>query len=237
MKAAVVEVVDYERWIRGLRDDREWIVQVKQAELSKSLHEIMADVYGFILPLRYDFSIALIDGITCDIFDLCDKLRGTISRILPLKVKIGVGYGMTLKEAQLRATNMLISNEDDFIDDFYKPSEKIVAAHIDVNSFMRETANGVYNTYQMMMRLYSSIMDFADRIGGLAYYLGGDNIILFSSVRELHLLDKLSNDGVKVGVGVAENPRKALSLAAKALEEIRLSNYNYKVKIVGGSER
>jgi GTP cyclohydrolase IIa len=234
MKAAVIEIVDYEDWIKSLGNDREWIVQIKQSEFSKNIHEEIAKLDGFAFPLRYDFSIVLIDGIKCDAENFYDKLRETGSRIFPLDIRVAVGFDLTLKGAQSKATKLLVSKKGEFfLDDFRKPNEKIVAIHIDVNSFKDRTKIGVYESYQEMMELYLSISHFIEKIGGLTCYLGGDNILAFTSIREIKYLMNLVRDRIKIGVGIAENPRKALALASQSLESIRLGKCNEKgIKVI-----
>jgi len=238
MKVVVVELADYEEWIKGLGEDREWMVQIKQAELSRGIHEELAKVNGFALPLSYDHWILLVDGVRCDAAEFFNRLKRRVLSILPVRVRMAAGYGRTLKEAQLKATTLLLDNAglDLFLEDFHAPDERVVAAHIDVNYYRGKLRLGVYGLYRKMMGLYAKLLDLTEELGGLSSYLGGDNIVAFLTTSDVGSLGRLADDDVKIGVGVAENARKALALASKALEELRLSGHGRRggVKVIWG---
>jgi GTP cyclohydrolase IIa len=100
----------------------------------------------------------------------------------------------------------------------------VAIAHLDINNITGETASdGVSRSYHRVLSLLGRIARIAEGGGGIAQYLGGDNIlVILPPVNYMTVVERLvEEDDLKVGIGVSRTARDALRLAARALRELR----------------
>jgi len=212
-KVAKVILRGYREWTESLGDDREWLIQKTQAEIDRAASIAAKEVNAFYLPTRKDVLIFILNGVR----DATPILRA-VEEASPVPVRVVLGCGKTPLEA-------IKSDED------CEGSSPIAAVHVDINSF---TSKDVYVGYLESVQLLEDLLKIGLGFGALGAYLGGDNVVLFSDpsvVEELALFVTSMYD-VKVGVGVAENARRALALAAKALRKLR-ENRRERLRIEG----
>ncbi len=228
MKIGVLELVGYREWTEELGSDREWIIQTIQSGIYKFLQEEFSRANGFVLPLRYDYYILVLNGVNID--DV-RRISMKLTDISPVPIKLVISCGDTPYEAQSKATSMLkgctgvictgnCSNKNEH------EAQKIAVAHFDINSFTKKIElASVYDTFIEIEELCINLSLKMRSIGGITQYLGGDNIVAFLSPNKIDDLRKiiLEKDLVdlKVGVGIAYTTRRAMELASKALDTIR----------------
>ncbi|MCE4609134.1 MAG: GTP cyclohydrolase IIa, partial [Desulfurococcales archaeon] len=72
--------------------------------------------------------------------------------------------------------------------------------------------------------------------GGIAQYLGGDNILVILPDHGYEALveEIASNTSLKVGVGISFRPRTAVMLATKALDQIRSGYVENNINVLTG---
>nr|MEB3859628.1 GTP cyclohydrolase IIa [Desulfurococcales archaeon] len=104
-------------------------------------------------------------------------------------------------------------------------SEIVAIAHVDIDDIMEETRkNGAVRTYNKVIDLLHKLASTVEEWGGLAQYLGGDNVlVVLPSTGYVEASSRLLSvrPGLKAGIGVSRKAREALQLAADALHEIR----------------
>ena len=229
MKIGVLELVGYRKWTEELGSDREWIIQSIQSGLYKFLQEEISRIGGFVLPLRYDYYILVLNGIETDgITEIIAKFAD----ISPVPPKLAVSCSETPYDAQLKATlilrkcNSMLCISDCVENE--KRDEKIVVAHFDIDSFTKKIElASVYDTFIEIEELCIDLGLKMKSIGGITQYLGGDNIVVFLSLSKINDLRKMVlRDDLKVGIGIAYTARKAMELASKALDTIRSMRKN-----------
>ncbi len=222
VKIGILELVGYKEWTEQLGSDREWLIQLIQSNMYRILQEKISEVNGFVLSLRYDYMILVLEGV-----DNSDVLNiiGSLEKISPVPLRLSIACGKTPYEAQCNASIKLRSSSDKYILEECNPTG-IMAAHFDMNDFTRLTSKlSVYDTFIGVEELYLYLTKEIQRIGGITQYLGGDNIVAFLSLDTLDAVKTLveKTKGVKVGIGIARNARKSLMYAALALDKIRKS--------------
>ncbi len=223
VKAGVLELIGYREWTESVGDDREWLLQKTQASLYASIQDAAARRGGFILPLRYDYMAVMASSL--DDRDL-EVVLSTAASNSPVPVRLSVACGSTPVEALNRAWSHLGDTPEGMM--FYEACDEpeyTAVAHLDINNITEATrARGVVETYNTVMRVLAEMNSIAVANGALAQYLGGDNVLVVLPLKGWRsIVEKLvAVDNLKAGVGIAASPRRALTLAAKALHEIRV---------------
>jgi len=234
-RAGIVELVGYRFWTESLGSDREWIIQTTQARIYNVLHKEFSNIGSFLYSLRYDYMV-FIDGNSKPqkYINILNKAR----KVSPVPLRIAISCGKTPVEAQSKATRALLSMEVQGLL-FDVPSKcrlsPIAAIHSDFNDFTGKIKEvSIYETYSELTKFYVRLKNFIMRNGGLTFYLGGDNFVSFLPVRKLNKAIKFLKEvpHLKSGIGVHKIPRRALTLATKALDEIRENRGNDKVKVL-----
>ncbi|WP_246263931.1 GTP cyclohydrolase IIa [Metallosphaera tengchongensis] len=217
----VLELYNYREWTEILGNDREWKIQLSQHSLVSKLLERSSQIGGILLPMRYDLLLIPSDGLRKS--SLMNLLRYS-SRLSPVAVRACLGYGKNPQKAQEEGYKC-VKNLDpgQFRLDSY-PDSNVVVAHFDLNGFTDLTfRTNVYDSFVEAQKFYMDILSTTYHLGGVAQYMGGDNIVAFLSEEEIDQVASIveNNPRIKVGIGVGVNARDALRKATKALTEIR----------------
>jgi len=216
----VIRLVNYREWIESLGFDREWVVQVVQSRIYSDIQSYVKDFNGFVLPLRYDVQVAILPR-SIPINDVVKGLEGLLRKFPQINAKVDSYCGLP-HEVLINGLNVSDCT-----------STEVCVAHIDLNNFtLRSVSEGYYRPYVEVLNIVTTL---ARRFMGKAVlqYLGGDNLVVVTSLKYLDEVIKESVDSdVKVGVGISEIPRKAFELAAKALSILRSEGRNSKYLIL-----
>ncbi len=218
----VIELVGYREWTESIGDDREWVIQSTQSQISKALHSIVKDWEGAALPLRYDYEIVILPYWT-DLRKFGKELLSELEGVVPTPVRLKYCCGPIPDSLDSCAEGMPDGCGAD----------EVAVAHADINFFTEMTTyKGFYGAYVTALKLVANTasMLVSDAI---VQYLGGDNLAAITSPHKLgKVLDViLSFEGVKVGVGISTSPRKAFEAAARSLREIREGGRKERVRI------
>jgi GTP cyclohydrolase IIa len=213
----VIRFEGYREWTESLGYDREWYIQLVQAKTYSVIQSFAADQEGLALPLRYDIQVILLPP-DQDPTVVRENLLNALRPYSPTPVRVAFLCGPVPDALERVKQDEELSRGNKGCN----PSP-LAVAHADVNHFTKATYNnGPYLPYVEILKLVSH---YAERLKtkALIQYLGGDNIAALADPKDIHeVVDELTRvDGVKVGVGISKSPRKAFSLAAKALTTIR----------------
>ena len=213
LRVAVLELRGYREWTESLGDDREWLIQARQAELYSLLSVEAAGVGALTVPFRHDVHLVLASSVP---HESLEYLAARAAEAAPTPVELRVGCGSTPAEAVSRAAKGVRRCAS---------REAVVLAHIDINSITRlDRADGLYSSYLRITRLYARLVEELSEYGAIVSYLGGDNMlaVLPFNREALDVLEYVvEEEDAKAGVGVAAKPREAARLATKCLDAIR----------------
>jgi len=228
IRVGVVRLEDYENWIRSLGYDREWMVQAAQADIYRCLVIESAEVGMFSLPLTYDSYLVIINAVGVEGFK---EVVSRLSDKAPVALAAYVGLGPSYLEAVKRLRALGETCEDALEEG---ELEDTVAVHLDLDDYNELVSNkGLHYVEELMNAALHRARKISAKHGGLAYYAGGDNIICFVPWERLNdFLDDVRARDFKVGVGIAPRPRDALTLAAQALDVIRLERQSDRVLVM-----
>ncbi len=223
IRVSVVELVGYREWTERLGPDREWFIQVSQSETYARAQRVAAKAGAHILPLRYDYMLVLASSIDeTQHREIIEEIKDAA----PVPVRASSACDNDPLSAESRAWMLLskLSPGDVFFS-ACDGEEMVAIAHVDIDDIMEETRrNGAVKTYNKVIDLLHKLATSVEKWGGLAQYLGGDNVLVVlppSSYREASMELLSVRPGLKAGIGVSRKARTALQLAADALHEIR----------------
>ena len=233
-RLTIIKLLGYREWTESLGDDREWIIQTNQSKTYTLIQQLFSKKQGFAIPIRYDYYIALSNGIDKETHR---EILLEIESIAPSGVKI---VSLTHKypfTAQLLGTRILEESSEKLVYIDGKEDENIIL-HIDFNDITAMTyMTSVFETYMKIMSFYTNITYAAARLGGITTYLGGDNMIAIMNKDTLREFINNIPSYVKIGGGSSYYPRKALELAARALAIIRKNREKHFLLLSDGEAR
>lgn len=216
---AVIRLIGYREWTENMGSDREYIIQDVQAKLHREISNFFSLKGGFAHPLRYDLMVG-VGGLGIKDYE---ELLKALTNISPVPVSIGLASDSTPLKAQRHASRNAFNAKPWSIIGVNDGCGSVIAAHIDIvdsSKYVYETS--AYDSYLKIIKLYNKIAYIIEKLGGLTFYQGGDNIIAFiSSPHDVERIPAINNIKLRIGVGIAENSRRAIALASQALDKLR----------------
>ncbi|ACB40661.1 GTP cyclohydrolase IIa [Pyrobaculum neutrophilum] len=205
----VVELKGYREWTESLGPRREHIIQQVQSRIQAAVWRSFTAVGALPHHFRYDFYIALVNGVS---LDLVKRAVEKAARASPVGAGFCLGVGETPYEAYLRCGG-----------GGGGAASPAVVAHMDViNSTEATRRNGPLDVYLKVVKLLGQLGERCKDLGCMAFYLGGDNIALFlPSPNAIYSILDGVDLRVRVGVGVAKRPYNAFVRATWALDRLR----------------
>lgn len=226
VQVSIIRLIGYREWTESLGFDREHVIQEVQGNLHRELSRIFSQYGAFAHPLRYDYMIAITNGMSVEDHKEVVKY---LKRISPVPIAIGIACDETPLIAEKKASQLAISAKPwEVVKQNSECNCKFVTiAHADiVNSTSLTISKSSYEVYSYVELMYRRFKKLSVRMGGLTLYLGGDNMLSILGnnvdIKSLRMFSK--KYCVRIGIGISINARKALTLAAKALHEMRSRN-------------
>ncbi|MGB9659695.1 MAG: GTP cyclohydrolase IIa [Nitrososphaerales archaeon] len=237
LKMTLIRIDNYGPWTLELGNDREYKLQILQAQLYAHLQRLFAEKGGALFYNRFDEMVAISNGISLE-----DHLRiqDEVLKNYPFTISMGIGLAEKPYDALEMATKALqkCSARDikKIVGKFDEPHEKSVKiVHIDVNNVTGNLIErlSAYETALMINRLNLKLGELFLNHKALTFFCGGDNFMVVAngvSDKEIkNILDEASKDfnlTLKAGIGIARTARKAIELATKGLDSIRNGKAN-----------
>ncbi|AFZ70115.1 hypothetical protein Calag_0338 [Caldisphaera lagunensis DSM 15908] len=230
IRISIIEQIGYREWTETIGTDREWKIQETQAKIYQEAQRIATKFGGFVLPLRYDYMTIISSNLT---EDEEKEILEVVSSLSPVAVRLSSDLGTTPLESENNAWSHISSIEPGKLGHFGNGKEFVIVSHIDLNGLTPITQKiGTFRTYGKILQILEKINSIAQGNGGVAQYLGGDNILVLlpdSNYEDL-VTKMISTDDLKAGIAIANKARDAMKLAAEALHEIRVTRNKRIVK-------
>lgn len=204
-----LKLIGYREWTETLGFRREHIIQQVQAELHKRAWAEYTSIDALPHHMRYDYLLVYSNNVPATA--LVERVKA-IREVSPVPVEYCIGRGPTPLDAY--------ENCDDGKD---TSGNSAVVGHMDIVNSTRQTERmGSYDVYVVVGDLLNKINSMCRGLGCLAFYLGGDNIMIFlPDVKTGYLLYDQVYIDVRLGIGVAERPYAAFTKATEALDSMR----------------
>ena len=233
IQLTIIRIEGYGPWTVTLGSDREAQLQMLQARIYHDVQRLFSERDGIVFFNRFDEYFAITNGLDAD-----DHLRiqRELTRLYDnMSMSMTIGTGKTAFEANINAyctrkegRNMLGNNSKIF-GSVNSHADIAQIMHIDIDSSTK-VGNWLspYELTALVMKIYSRIAEEFLKHNSLAFFLGGDNIMVISNgVRKEQadeVLKKVTADNdikLNCGIGIGKTGRKAAEAATKALDTIR----------------
>ncbi len=247
IQVTLIQIDNYGPWTVTPNPRAEPDLQTLQSRLYGDLEREFGARGGIVFFNRFDNLIAISNGINYDEHLL---IQQSIKNRYPITISMGVGCAETAIEAQKIATKLIQegggSQSQDrcevlSIDSLASEDDDVQIAHIDIDD-ITNTLTDVETAYDTSIIVYDvllTLMRELAEIGGLCFFIGGDNYmapsnnITESQLREaLARVDKKTGVKLKAGIGIAKTAGRAADLADIGLEKIRADLTDDSVLIV-----
>mgnify|MGYP001770653545 FL=1 len=216
VKVTLIELRGYREWTELLGSDREWRIQGAQARLYDVAMSAAARRGAMIVPLRYDYLLAVTSGLEeGSVKELIDE----VASASPVALRHSSACSSSPSEAARKAFRRLRGEDGDEC-----LGDAVAIAYVDIDDITGLTENtDPLEAYSVIQGLLHRVSSIAVPAGGVVQYLGGDNIMVLLPLDKYEAIsaDIASIARVKVGVGVGRTAREASALATAALDEIR----------------
>jgi len=239
LKMTLIRIDNYGPWTLELGNDREYQLQIIQAQLYAHLQRLFAEKGGALFYNRFDEMIAISNEISLE--DHL-KIQDEVSKNYPFTISMGIGLAEKPYDALEMATKALqkygssVKDVKKVVGEFDESYEKNVKiAHIDVNNVTDKLIDrpSAYETALMINRLNLKLGELFLNHKALTFFCGGDNFMVVangvSEIEVKNILEKAGKDfnlTLKAGIGIAKTARKAIELATKGLDFIRNGKAN-----------
>lgn len=233
IQLTIIRIEGYGPWTVTLGSDREAQLQMLQARIYHDVQRLFSERDGIVFFNRFDEYFAITNGLDVD-----DHLRiqHELTRLYDnMSMSMTIGTGKTAFEANIDAyctrkegRNMLGNNSKIF-GSVNSHADIAQIMHIDIDSSTK-VGNWLspYELTALVMKIYSRMAEEFLKHNSLAFFLGGDNIMVISNgVRKEQadeVLKKVTADNdikLNCGIGIGKTGRKAAEAATKALDTIR----------------
>jgi GTP cyclohydrolase IIa len=233
IQLTIIRIEGYGQWTVTLGSDREAQLQMLQARIYHDVQRLFSERDSIIFFNRFDEYFAITNGLSAndhrDIQHELTKLYDNMS------MSMAIGAGKTAFEANLNAYRMrkqgrmLDSTARIFGSDHHHDADVAQIMHIDIDGSAK-VGNWLspFEVTALVMKIYSRLVEEFLKYNSLAFFLGGDNVMVISNGMAKEQADKVIRSvtaGIDVklncGIGIGKTGRRAAEAATKALDTIR----------------
>ena len=231
IQLTIIRIEGYGPWTVTLGSDREAQLQMLQAKIYHDVQRLFSAKGGIVFFNRFDEYFAITNGLDAD--GHREIQRELAKAYKDLSMSMAIGAGKTAFEANLDAYSA--RKEGRIIDGgakiFGSVHEADVAQimHVDVDSSTKVGDRlSPYEVTALVMKVYSRLAEEFLKHNSLAFFLGGDNVMVISNGMTKEQADeaiKKVTAGIDIklncGIGIGRTGRRAAEAATKALDTIR----------------
>jgi len=228
IQLTIIRIEGYGPWTVTLGSDREAQLQMLQAKIYHDVQRLFSTKGGIVFFNRFDEYFAVTNGIGVN--DHRDILRELAKSYKDLTMSMAIGSGNTPFEANKEAYRARKEGKaPDRIFGSAHDADQAQIMHIDVDGSTKVGDRlSPYEVTALVMKIYSRLAEEFLKYNSLAFFLGGDNVMVISDGMTKEQADKVIKKvtaGIDVklncGIGIGKTGRKAAEAATKALDTIR----------------
>lgn len=231
IQLTIIRIEGYGPWTVTLGNDRESQLQMLQAKIYHDVQQQFSSRGGIVFFNRFDEYFAITNGLGLD--DHREIQRELAKTYKDLTMSMAIGSGGTPFEANTDAYSA--RKEGRALDAGARIFGSVRGAdlaqimHVDVDSSTK-VGNRLspYEVTALVMKIYSRLAEEFLKYNSLAFFLGGDNVMVISNGMTKEQADEVIKKvtaGIDVklncGIGIGKTGRKAAEAATEALDTIR----------------
>jgi GTP cyclohydrolase IIa len=233
IQLTIIRIEGYGQWTVTLGSDREAQLQMLQARIYHDVQQLFSERDCIVFFNRFDEYFAITNGLSAD--DHRDIQYELTKLYDNMSMSMAIGAGKTAFEANLNAyrerkeNSRMLDSGDARIFGSGRHADVAQIMHIDIDSSAK-VGNRLspFEVTALVMKIYSRLADEFLKYNSLAFFLGGDNVMVISNGMAKKQADKVIKNvtaGIDVrlncGIGIGKTGRRAAEAATKALDTIR----------------
>src|ERR671923_1392880 len=233
IQLTIIRIEGYGQWTVTLGSDREAQLQMLQARIYYDVQRLFSERDCIVFFNRFDEYFAITNGLSAD--DHRDIQYELTKLYDNMSMSMAIGAGKTAFEANLNAyrerkeNSRMLDSGDARIFGSGRHADVAQIMHIDIDSSAK-VGNRLspFEVTALVMKIYSRLAEEFLKYNSLAFFLGGDNVMVISNGMSKEQADKVIKNvtaGIDVrlncGIGIGKTGRRAAEAATKALDTIR----------------
>ncbi|HEU4605231.1 MAG TPA: GTP cyclohydrolase IIa [Nitrososphaera sp.] len=231
IQLTIIRIEGYGPWTVTLGSDREAQLQMLQAKIYHDVQRLFSAKDGIVFFNRFDEYFAITNGLGAA--DHLEIQRELVKAYKDLSMSMAIGAGKTAFEAnqdayRARKEGRMIDSDARIFGSVHE-ADVAQIMHVDVDSSTKVGDRlSPYEVTALVMKLYSRLAEEFLKHNSLAFFLGGDNVMVISNGMTKEQADeaiKKVTAGIDIklncGIGIGRTGRRAAEAATKALDTIR----------------
>jgi GTP cyclohydrolase IIa len=232
IQLTIIRIEGYGPWTVTLGSDREAQLQMLQAKIYHDVQRLFTVKDGIVFFNRFDEYFAITNGLNADDHR---EIQHELAKVYKdLSMSMAIGAGKTAFEANLNAYSArkggrIIDSDARIFGSSVQGADSAQIMHVDVDSSTKVGDRlSPYEVTALVMKIYSRLTEEFLKHNSLAFFLGGDNVMVISNGMTKEQADetmKKVTAGIDIklncGIGISRTGRRAAEAATKALDTIR----------------
>jgi GTP cyclohydrolase IIa len=232
IQLTIIRIEGYGQWTLTLGSDREAQLQMLQARIYHDVQRLFSERDSIVFFNRFDEYFAITNGLGVDDhLHIQHELTKLYDNML---MSMTIGAGKTAFEANLNAyrtrkEGRMLDGNSRIFGSVQPQADVAQIMHIDIDSSAK-VGNWLspYELTALIMKIYSRLAEEFLKHNSLAFFLGGDNVMVISNGMAKEQADVVlkkvtAGNDIKLncGIGIGKTGRRAAEAATKALDTIR----------------
>ena len=232
IQLTIIRIEGYGQWTLTLGSDREAQLQMLQARIYHDVQRLFSERESIVFFNRFDEYFAITNGLGVDDhLHIQHELTKLYDNML---MSMTIGAGKTAFEANLNAyrtrkEERMLDGNSRIFGSVQPQADVAQIMHIDIDSSAK-VGNWLspYELTALVMKIYSRLAEEFLKHDSLAFFLGGDNVMVISNGMSKEQADVVlkkvtAGNDIKLncGIGIGKTGRRAAEAATKALDTIR----------------
>ena len=232
IQLTIIRIEGYGQWTLTLGSDREAQLQMLQARIYHDVQRLFSERDSIVFFNRFDEYFAITNGLGVDDhLHIQHELTKLYDNML---MSMTIGAGKTAFEANLNAyrtrkEGRMLDGNSRIFGSVQPQADVAQIMHIDIDSSAK-VGNWLspYELTALVMKIYSRLAEEFLKHDSLAFFLGGDNVMVISNGMSKEQADVVlkkvtAGNDIKLncGIGIGKTGRRAAEAATKALDTIR----------------
>jgi GTP cyclohydrolase IIa len=232
IQLTIIRIEGYGQWTLTLGSDREAQLQMLQARIYHDVQRLFSERDSIVFFNRFDEYFAITNGLGVDDhLHIQHELTKLYDNML---MSMTIGAGKTAFEANLNAyrtrkEGRMLDGNSRIFGSVHPQADVAQIMHIDIDSSAK-VGNWLspYELTALVMKIYSRLAEEFLKHDSLAFFLGGDNVMVISNGMSKEQADVVlkkvtAGNDIKLncGIGIGKTGRRAAEAATKALDTIR----------------
>jgi GTP cyclohydrolase IIa len=232
IQLTIIRIEGYGKWTLTLGSDREAQLQMLQARIYHDVQRLFSERDSIVFFNRFDEYFAITNGLGADDHLHIQHELTKLYDNMPMSMTIGAGktaFEANLNAYRTRKEERMLDSNARIFGSVHPQADVAQIMHIDIDSSAK-VGNRLspYELTLLVMKIYSRLAEEFLKHNSLAFFLGGDNVMVISNGMTKEQTDEVlkrvtAGNDIKLncGIGIGRTGRRAAEAATKALDTIR----------------